>query len=341
MKVFGDIKCIAVVILLVTVLVIHPALWGVVHDTHKLVRLVHEWQCAGAHTSLMGKVREFLSTAWWLGPLKVDSPRDPMKECGIPASLGWREMLPMIFDLKARVACLEEQVIMADKEHKEFMLKFVLAVCCLMFVCVFGVLLARWTWARFTLAREAQSSLVMAKINTQNYDELERLQDYVLERCILVVVYEMMTSDGLIIRKGKYVQFANISNDKHVSDTPLALPSVKRNDKDATSVVRRSLNVPSRFRDRLWGSEEIHLTKMRDKYNVDVFPDAKRGRLHIKGSKNNVLQGYAAVKDLLAEWRTLEDAPISLSGKMRCVVCERSVRNSSLRSIVTHRFVRS
>ena len=333
MKVFGDIKCVAMLMVLVTVMMIQPALWGV--GAHKLMRLVHDWRCAGLHTTLMGKVRELLSTAWWLGPLKVGSPRDPLKECGISATLGWREMLPLMLDLNTRIACLEEQVLMANKEHEEFVFKFVLAVCCLVFVCVFGVLLARWTWARFTLARETQSSLVVAKINPHNYDDHVSVEDYILERCIIVLVYEMMTSDGLIIRKGKYVQFANhISNDTHVSSTVLALPKVVsqkegNDDKNATSVVRRSLYVLSRFRDRLWGPEETHLTNLRDWYNVEVFTDTKRGKLHIKGSKDNVLKGYAAVRNLLAAWRSREHVETSFT------------RDSQSRTVVTHHLARS
>ena len=321
MKVFGDMKCIAVVVVLVTVLVIHPALWGVMHDVHKLGQVVQEWRCTGPHTTLMGKVREFLSTAWWLGPLKVGSSRDPLKECGIPAALGWREVLPLLLDLKALLACLEEEVQKADMEHKEFVLKFLLVACCLLFVPVSGVLLARWIWARFTLARENQSSRVVTKINSHDYDDLVRMADYTLDRCIIAVVYEMMTSDGLIIRKGKYAQFVN-DKDTYVPSTLLALLSVEGanaqspaqevvtevrkevDDKDATSVVRRSLHVPSRFRDRLWGPEKTHLANLRDGYNVEVFIDAKRGKLHIKGRKDNVLESYVAVKDLLAEWRT-------------------------------------
>ena len=329
MKIFGNIKCIAMFMASVAVMMMNSALWGVVPDAHKLGRLVNEWQCTGPHTTLMGKMREFLSIAWWLGPLKVGSARDPLKECGIPAALGWREVLPILLDLKARLACLEEQVLMADKEHEEFVLKMLLVVCCLVFVIVFGVLLARWTWTRFTLARETQSSLVVTKIKARNHDELEY---YTLERRIIVMVYEMMTSDGLIIRKGKYVQFANdVSNEKHISGTFLALPSVEGtntqslkkevvtvsvvvpemegdDDKAATSVVRRSVHVPSRLRGRLWGHEETHLTNLRDRYNVEMFTDPKRGKLHIKGSKANVLECYAVVRDLLAEWRTWEDA---------------------------------
>ena len=341
MKVFGDIKCIAMLMVSVTLMMIHPALWGVVPDAHKLDHLVHDWQCAGPHTTLAGKVREFLSTAWWLGPLKVGSSRDPLKECGISAALGWREMLPLMFDLKTRIACLEEQVLMADKEHKEFVWKFLLAVCCLVIVAVFGVLLTRWTWARFTLFRETKiktSNKLLVYMGTVSDEGTASEQYYTLERCIIVVVYEIMTSDGLIIRKGKYIQFANdISNNTHVSSTLLALPSVEGaakvvsqkegDDKDATSVLRRSLYVLSRFRDRLWGSEEIHLTNLRNKYNVDVFTDTKRGKLHIKGSKDNVLVCYAAIRALLAAWRSWEDVSFT--------------RYSPPRTVVTHHLVRS
>ena len=147
----------------------------------------------------------------------------------------------------------------------------------------------------------------------------------------------MMTSDGRIIRKEKYVQFANdVSKDKHVSGTPLAVPSVEGTNtlsqghqvvtevlqpgqhdvtvlhkegnanKGVTSVVRRSVLVPSRLRDRVWGHEHTHLTNLRHKYNVEVFTDAQRGKLHTKGTNNTVLECYAAVTDLMAEWRSRE-----------------------------------
>ena len=70
--------------------------------------------------------------------------------------------------------------------------------------------------------------MVVTKNKPHSYDELVRLEDYTLERCIIVVTHEMMTSDGVIIKTGKYVQFANdISIDKHLPGTLLALPSVE------------------------------------------------------------------------------------------------------------------
>ena len=66
--------------------------------------------------------------------------------------------------------------------------------------------------------------------------------------------------------------------------------------------MRRSLLVPSRFRDQLWDPEGIYLTNLQDWYTVEVFADTTRGKLHIKGSKKNVLESYAAVRNLLVEW---------------------------------------
>ena len=60
-----------------------------------------------------------------------------------------------------------------------------------------------------------------------------------------------------------------------------------------------SLLVPRRFRERLCGPGEIHVDNLRDLYSVKVFSDSKRGKLHIKGDKDNVLEAYAVVRDLM------------------------------------------
>ena len=41
------------------------------------------------------------------------------------------------------------------------------------------------------------------------------------------------------------------------------------------------------------------MDNLRDWYSIQVFPDPKRGKLHIKGDKDNVLEAYAAVRDLM------------------------------------------
>ena len=149
--------------------------------------------------------------------MKVGSPRDPMEDCGITADPVWRDVLTIMFDLEARLACMEEKVLLAEKEHNEFVTKFLLAICYMVFVVRCGAALAQ--------------------------------------------------------RRTK-----------------------------TNAIVRRSLLVPRRFRERLWGPGEIYVDNLQDWYSVQVFPDPKRGKLHIKGDKDNVLEAYAAVRDLMKAW---------------------------------------
>ena len=78
-------------------------------------------------------------------------------------------------------------------------------------------------------------------------------------------------------------------------------------DNKTNTIVRRSLLVPRRFRERLWAPGETHVDNLRDWYSVQVFPDPKRGKLHIKSDKDNVLEAYAAVRDLMKAWHAGED----------------------------------
>ena len=49
------------------------------------------------------------------------------------------------------------------------------------------------------------------------------------------------------------------------------------------------------------------MDSLQDRYSVQVLPDPKRGKLHIKGDKDNVLEVYAAVRDLMKAWHSWED----------------------------------
>ena len=243
-------------------------LWGVVEDAHKLGEAVRRWRSTGPHTTLLGKVREHMSSAWWLGPLKVGSPRDPMQDCGITADPCWRNILTMIFDLEARLACMEEKVQLAEKEHNEFVTKFLLAVCYMVFVIRCGAALARR--------------------RTRNLTEYTPMT--------------MFSEEG-----------AHISSQEKEAILKCAAEDEERSqkegddDKKTNTIVRRSLLVPRRFRERLWGPGEIHVDSLRDCYSVEVFPDPKRGKLHIKGCKDNVLEAYAVVRDLMKAWHSWED----------------------------------
>ena len=59
--------------------------------------------------------------------------------------------------------------------------------------------------------KEGSTKLVVESSETVTHtcEQLVRWQSCPLERCIFVVIYEVMTSDGLMIRKGRYVHFAS------------------------------------------------------------------------------------------------------------------------------------
>lgn len=73
------------------------------------------------------------------------------------------------------------------------------------------------------------------------------------------------------------------------------------NDVEANCLVRRSLLVPRRFKERLAGPGECFLEYLRGHHSVMVLQDPARDKLHIKGRKKNVLDCYTAVRALLAE----------------------------------------
>ncbi len=126
--------------MVVAVAFITPSLWGVVMDARTLGLVVEAWQRAGPHTTPMGKVREWLATAWWLGPLRPAPLRDPLSECGIPVT-DWRELVALVVNIKARLACVQEQILLAEQEHEDFYTRVVVAACCLVAVPLCGALL--------------------------------------------------------------------------------------------------------------------------------------------------------------------------------------------------------
>ena len=76
------------------------------------------------------------------------------------------------------------------------------------------------------------------------------------------------------------------------------------NQEDAARLVRRSLLVPARFRDRLAGAGDYFIEYLEGHHSVRIFRDSKMW--HIKGRKRDVLPCYTSVKELIAEWRRRE-----------------------------------
>ncbi len=88
-------KLAAAVILVVPVaFMVHRHLTTVARDNRLLEDMVWGWQAAGPHTTVTGRLRAHLAAAWWLGPLQLATPRDPLLECGRPFVGGWRGACP-------------------------------------------------------------------------------------------------------------------------------------------------------------------------------------------------------------------------------------------------------
>lgn len=79
------------------------------------------------------------------------------------------------------------------------------------------------------------------------------------------------------------------------------IPPNGTHDEKANSLERRSLLVARRFRERLAGPNKCFLLYLQNHHSVMIFQDPARGKVHIKGSKKNVLECYAAVRTLLTE----------------------------------------
>ena len=331
---------VVVMMVLVAVVVMTTFLQGVVEDARELEVLVKVWRDAGPHTTFMGKVREYLASAWWLGPLKVAPARDPLAECGVPVDIRWRDVVPLLLGLKERLACMHRHTRLADDEHRTFVVMVLLSVGSLVVVGVCGALVvARCCWLRKTARlgkADAGNAVTLRK--TETCDKLVKLENVPVVRCIVYVMYNVMTRRDLM--QGK-VGSGHLPVDSrgvdHVTGKLLALPppppvtvddvarrapahgpDLKGNTPPKADVVRRSLLVPRRFREKLEGPEECFLHYLRGHYTVDVFSDPKRGKLHIKGAKANVMECYTAVRALLAVWRGRECQEVMAS---RCILC--------------------
>ena len=78
-------------------------------------------------------------------------------------------------------------------------------------------------------------------------------------------------------------------------------------DEEVSCQMRRSLLLPQRFREDLLGPNNCFLESMQDLHTVTVLGDTARGKLHIKGAKDNVIKCYTQLKTLLKELRRRED----------------------------------
>ena len=139
-----------------------------------------------------------------------------MEDCGITADPGWRDVLTIMFDLKARLACIEEKVQLAEKEHNAFVAKFLLAVCYMVFVVRCGGALAQWRTRQGKHGHFADNLIEYASMTLSSEEGAHTPS------------------------QGKEVVLECAAEAKERSQT--------------NSIVRRSLLVPRRFSQRLLGT---------------------------------------------------------------------------------------
>lgn len=88
---------------------------GDLQDIHDhLKALLQAWESDNPHTTVMGRLRALLAALTWLGPLRPDAPRDPLRECGMgPACDG-------CWTMRGRLPCLEDRMAEARADHNQF-----------------------------------------------------------------------------------------------------------------------------------------------------------------------------------------------------------------------------
>ena len=96
-------------VLLFAALVTFPTLWSTAWHV-KLDNMVHRWKLDGPANTMIGKLWDVLSAAWWLGPLRPKPPLDPLKYCGVLAN--------RLTATRKHVRCLEERIKAAYHEHR-------------------------------------------------------------------------------------------------------------------------------------------------------------------------------------------------------------------------------
>ena len=106
------------------------------------------WQQEGPHTTPLGKLREHLASCRWLGPLRPDPALNPLEKCGVEPDLGWRVLLRRLGSCERRLACLQEHIRLANKEHMWFSMKVTALVVVVGTALVTVVLLQCVSWWR-------------------------------------------------------------------------------------------------------------------------------------------------------------------------------------------------
>ncbi|KAK8399468.1 hypothetical protein O3P69_003510 [Scylla paramamosain] len=108
-----------------------PLAWTVALEWRTLREAVQAWREEGPHATRLGRLRQGLAAAWWLGPLRPRPALDPLQECGIPADDDWQEVFGMMTKTRQALRCLEEQTAKADEEQEAFSRTLLVALCSL------------------------------------------------------------------------------------------------------------------------------------------------------------------------------------------------------------------
>ena len=72
------------------------------------------------------------------------------------------------------------------------------------------------------------------------------------------------------------------------------------------NIVRRSLQIPARYRSRIEGSGGCYLEYLQRQFSVTTVMNGRK--LHIKGTKENAEACYKVVKELLVHWQKRESS---------------------------------
>ena len=82
--------------------------------------VLHERNAKRLHTTTTWFVQEYLASLWWLGPLRPNSPKDLLQECGIHHHMAWWTFLVQPYKTRQVLKCLQHHITTAQQNHHAF-----------------------------------------------------------------------------------------------------------------------------------------------------------------------------------------------------------------------------
>lgn len=76
----------------------------------KVSEILQAWEDKGLPGTAAWRVRELLAHLWWLGPLRLSPPQDPLEACGVPEGVSWWDLLLRTHETRRLLVCLQEEV---------------------------------------------------------------------------------------------------------------------------------------------------------------------------------------------------------------------------------------